>query len=663
MIGLILAQAVAAPVEGVISYPPAFFAAQRPANAKEMLARIPGFTLDYGNSVRGFEGAAGNVLIDGRRPASKTDSLGAILERVPAGKIERIDIIRGGAPGVDMQGKAILANVVLKTDRGVRGKVEAEGSEIGDGRRVANLTFEASGGGERAWEVSGLYGRGFSGLLGQGVGQTGASDGRPGRRTHIDTEDDGWLRQLTGAYERPLAGGKLRVNGLVYNDHLKFEEDDVDAASGAATAYDEIVHHDDRELGANFSRDLSARTKLELVGLWHDSGFDLTGVSSGPDGREVFDVDRTTRETIVRGVFKHTWTPALSGEIGAEAADNRLRSRSGFEVDGVDVPLPAANVRVHEARKEAFAKASWRISRAWSLDGQVRYERSTISSVGDVQLGKTLSFVKPRLLATWSPGPSTQVRLRGEREVGQLDFDAFVARGSLNSATGVTAGNPDLEPERAWLVEVAFEQQFWSRGALVLTASHAEIQGVVDRGPVFTPTGVFDRPANIGDGSRDVLKAELTLPLEKLGLTGGLLKGFVTRRWSQVEDPTTLTERRISAQRPVEWEVKVIQDLPARNMTWGVELYGGYQNTLYRFNATDTYKLDPFLMTYVEWRPRPDIHVRAELENITRRGYRQSTTTFTGLRDAEGLGPARLSDRNFHFGRILYLRIRKTFGG
>ena len=65
----------------------------------------------------------------------------------------------------------------------------------------------------------------------------------------------------------------------------------------------------------------------------------------------------------------------------------------------------------------------------------------------------------------------------------------------------------------------------------------------------------------------------------------------------------------------------------------------------------------------LEWRPRPDVQVRVEWENITRRGYRQSTTTFAGVRDPEARGPAALSDRNFHFGQIVYARIRKTFGG
>ena len=30
--------------------------------------------------------------------------------------MEKIDVIRGGAPGIDMQGQPVIANVVLKTE-------------------------------------------------------------------------------------------------------------------------------------------------------------------------------------------------------------------------------------------------------------------------------------------------------------------------------------------------------------------------------------------------------------------------------------------------------------------------------------------------------------------------------------------------------------------
>ena len=105
LIAMLLAQAVAAaapdsapPADGVISYPPAFFAAQQPPSALDMVQRLPGFAFSAGDAIRGYEGGGGNVLIDGQRPASKTDNLEELLRRIPAGQVERIDLIRGGAP-------------------------------------------------------------------------------------------------------------------------------------------------------------------------------------------------------------------------------------------------------------------------------------------------------------------------------------------------------------------------------------------------------------------------------------------------------------------------------------------------------------------------------------------------------------------------------------
>src|SRR4051812_9582116 len=80
--------------EGVTTYGPDFFASYRPSNAAEMVARLPGFTLDTGSSARGYEGSAGNVLIDGQRPATKTDTLDQLIFRIPASAVDHIDVIR-----------------------------------------------------------------------------------------------------------------------------------------------------------------------------------------------------------------------------------------------------------------------------------------------------------------------------------------------------------------------------------------------------------------------------------------------------------------------------------------------------------------------------------------------------------------------------------------
>lgn len=663
MIGLVLAQAVvtaAAPAEGVIAYPPAFFSAQEPGTARDMVERLPGFLLESGSTARGFEGTAGNVLIDGRRPASKTDTLHDILDRIPASKVARIEVIRGGAPGIDMQGRAVVANIVLKKDTAVRGHVEAESSHVPDGRTFGGLKAQASGGGgERKWEASGVFGRNFSGLAGPATAVTQSP--MQIRRLDIASEDDGWIHIATGAYELPTAGGTLRLNGRYYGQNLKFEEDSRDRASGVVRSTDQIARADDYEAGLRYIRRLSSRATVELIALDQGSDYRVRSSLAAAGAEQRFALAQDTRETIGRAVVKHGWSPTLSFELGAEAAHNTLESQTAFVVDGVPVSLPDANVSVAEDRGEVFGKFSWRASPRLSLDGSVRYERSKVTSEGDVSLTKSLAYLKPRLVAAWSPDEVSQLRVSIEREVGQLDFSDFVAQASLNTDTGVTAGNVDLEPERAWAFEAALERQFWGRGSLILTARSSHISGVVDRGPVVTAAGVFDRPTNIGQGRKDVLRLDLTVPLEKAGLKGAQLKGFVVKRWSRVEDPTTGERRQISGLRHIEWEAHVTQDLPQHNLTWGVSGYGGWQVYDYRFNAVDERKLDPFVMIFTEWRPRPDISVRAEVGNLTNRGYRRITLTHPGPRGA-GAAPT-LTERETYFGRNYFIRVRKTFGG
>ena len=85
----------------ILVYQAAFFADARPNTAYDMIGRLPAFTFDDGTSARGFAGTAGNVLIDGQRPTAKTDDLLSILSRIPASDVDRIEVIRGGAPGID----------------------------------------------------------------------------------------------------------------------------------------------------------------------------------------------------------------------------------------------------------------------------------------------------------------------------------------------------------------------------------------------------------------------------------------------------------------------------------------------------------------------------------------------------------------------------------
>lgn len=659
--------ATATPQEGVVSYPPAFFAAQQPQNAWEMLLRLPGYTLDTGDDIRGFEGGGGNALIDGQRPTSKTDNLEEILRRVPVGQIERIDLIRGGAPGIDMQGKSVIANVVRKQTGGIRGLVAIANNHVYDGRNGAGARLELTG---RNWEASARTGRGIDDGAGDGPGLQVTSSGSILERSQIDSEGDGRDWTLTGAYEQPVLGGKLRVNGRRYHDKFKLEQDQlILLPTPGVESYDGTFLNDETEFGGRFNRAFGG-WQLELIGLRKEQEEGERSAFSQAASDSVFKLERDSSETIARAVLRYRFSDQLSVEGGAEGAINKLDSRAAVFDNGQAVDLPAANVGVEERRGEVFVKGTWRPSTKWSVDGGVRVEASDISADGDAQLEKSLSFVKPRLLVTWAPTAATQLRARAERVVGQLDFDDFVASGDFDTGTGVTAGNPDLNPEQAWVGEVALEQKLWGGGVAVLTYRHSDLSDVIDRGPVRVvstdpatgqpTTSVFDQPTNIGSGTKDELIAELTLPFDRFGLKGAQLKGDVTWRRSRVTDPTTGETREISGLRPLEWNATFTHDLPQWRMTYGVDAYGGWRRTYYRFDQIETVKLKTYVRPFAEWRVQPDLFLRIELPNVTSRGLRRIREVYDGPRDTGQLKFT--EDRDLQFGRMYYVRIRKTFG-
>jgi outer membrane receptor protein involved in Fe transport len=513
--------------------------------------------------------------------------------------------------------------------------------------------------GPRTWE-GGLTLSGFTDDgLGDGPRTQTNGAGVPTLAGHIHSQGWGTQNILTAAGETPLADGRLRINIRISPQVYDSNELDTIILPDSHTEHD---HQDDNnlqtELGARYNRGFGARTTIEVVALRQDRTERYADAFTTPSDAQIFHQDTRTSETILRGVVKFQQNAKLSWEAGAEGAYNTLANRILFSDNGAFQQVPAANVDVDEKRGEAFAKAVWRPFSTLTIEGAVREEGSRIESTGDVNLQKSLYFTKPRIAVTWAPNADNQVRLRYEREVGQLDFGAFTA--STNLVAGVvTAGNPNLEPQQDWASEIAYERHFWGSGAVVLTLRHMEITDLIDRAPVRAPDGsFFDTPANIGSGKEDDAVVTATIPLDKIGLKGAQLRGDYTRRWSEVLDPTTGGKRPISGQHPSDWDAHYSQTVGV--FIYGVDAYGGWQQRNYRFNAIQIDKLGTFVTPFVEWKPNPKLSWRIELDNVTARGFKHTFENYNGPRNLVPL--ATVDQRIVHPGRVFYLRLRKTFG-
>lgn len=653
----------------VDAYPASFFASSRPNTALDMVGRLPGFSLDEGADVRGFAGTGGNVLIDGRQPASKSDSLANQLGRIPAANVERIEIIRGGAPGIDMGGRSLVANVVRKradsfeqTATALTNWFVQRGTLIPGGSYTA-----ARQAGETGWDLSLSRGTSFDDSVGGGRRVRRDASGALLSDERAGTEADGGGYSARGAYKRPLWGGELRANASASD----FDFKDEDHFTGGPARIDSVGTSDDAdgEAGLNFTRPLGARWSMEAVGLQKlgRSRFD-SRLERGA-GRRDFSSRATTGESIGRGVLRFRRSETLSFEGGAEAAFNFLEGQASLTEDGSAAPLPSADVRVEELRGEAFAQANWRPRPTLAVELGARFETSTIRQSGDAELERSFFYPKPRALLTWTPAPSRTYRLRLERELGQLDFDDFVSSASLTDER-VAAGNPELEPPKTTVLEAVAEHRFWDKGAVTLTLRREAIADAIDRvlvrvrpdpdpGP-DAPDIVFDAPGNIGEGTNAEIELEVTLPLDRLGVRGGELKADLEFRNSEVTDSTTGDLRRISGQRPDEIEFSFRQDLPERRLTWGAEYTDGFEERDFRFDEVSGFGLNRYFGLFAEYKPIPKLSLRVELNNLGRYTLTRRRAVYAGERDSSLLlfaetYPTRSQNR-------VFLRVRRTLG-
>ena len=171
---------------------------------------------------------------------------------------------------------------------------------------------------------------------------------------------------------------------------------------------------------------------------------------------------------------------------------------------------------------------------------------------------------------------------------------------------------------------------------------------------------VTDGPANDGDGTKDEAAVSLSAPLDRVWLKRATIKGPATWRRSQVVDPTTGDDREISGLHPVDWEVHFTQDLPGLKANWGVDVFGGFGESNYRLTEIETKKYETFATVFAEVKPRPDLILRVEIQNVTARDVQRIREVYAGPRDRAVL--AYTDVRNLEWGRCLFVRLRKTFG-
>ncbi|HEY2836722.1 MAG TPA: TonB-dependent receptor [Rhizomicrobium sp.] len=637
----------------VLVYPASYFARMELNTAHDMVTRLPGFVfIDTDTTKRGFAGSAGNVLINSVRPSAKTDILSALLDRIAMSRVERIEVIRGSAPGIDMQNQTVVANIVLKRADETEIIATVANTSYGDGHQGPAASLEVTGRlGENAYDLT------ISRL--NAIDDDSAGNGVrtltvPGRPAQIDADHRRGAEQvgygLNASLSRPVFAGDFTANlalqQTTFNSSVFYDEP-------GAMNFPSSHKARSAELGVNWDRNFG-QTEVSLVGLerLQRDQRSAAAISSGLS-QSFFSVSDTS-ESILRATARYTVSPDLMLESGLEGAYNTLDGHSNFISNGAAVALPGANPNVNEKRGEVSAKASWHLDPQWSIEAGTRFEFSTIAAHG--LPSRSFSFLKPRLLVTWSPLPDHQVRLRAERLVGQLDFDNFIASSNFAS-NGINAGNLSIRPDRRWQFEGDYEVHFWGNGALVLSYTREQISDLVDFIPVG---GGLDGPGNISSATNNIYDLELSMPLDRLGWTGGTFKPSLVWKDAAVPDPVTGAIRQISGVQDRKLVFNFLQDIPDWHSSLELTAQTAFTRPNFRIAQVNILRLHPvYLELDWDYKPEPDLDLQIKLQNFVPYQYELTEYNYAGPRDVSPL--ASIQDEHMHSLPRLFVQLRKTF--
>jgi hypothetical protein len=436
---------------GVLVFEPAFFAEARPNTALDMVERVPGFSVNDGAGTRGFEGSVGNILINGARPASKNDTGSNVLNRTLAANVERIELIRGGAPGIDMQGFSVVVNVILKSTSSREHVVNLNTQLFEGGQDVYGGTYQFTAReGDRTWGVTISDGMGTSDSNGHGRVLRVDANGNVLRDEHYFNDSFGGGWGVRGNYAGPLFGGKIdltaRYGGNDWNQYS------LQTAPGVIRDNRYNEDGNSGEFGVVYTRPINDKLSLEtrLIHEWNDFeslSTALTTLNNVPGDLQAFGSEGNASESILRGLLRYERSSKWTFEGGAEVAYNMLDTTQAFTIGGVPVPLPSASVKVEEIRGEAFGKALWRMRDDLTLEGGLRLEASTISSPPGRRWRTTscasASSVRSAssISATSPPPPTSRTRTCSAATSTCRPSRAGSSRRSASGASGATASS------------------------------------------------------------------------------------------------------------------------------------------------------------------------------------------------------------------------------
>lgn len=544
----------------------------------DVLKRLPGITIGgvqgRGGDIRmrGLGSGYTQILLNGdpSPPGFSMDSLAPDM-------IERIEIMRAATAEYSTQAIAGTINIVLKRAIVTAQRELKIGLQSDNHQPGTNINFQVS---DKAGKYSYAVGGGITYAKQDrpGTDVTTIQDPNGVETTRRESADDG-----RGFYKALNLAPRVNIN-LGPNDVLTSQSfvsasrwqgvstSDIDTLFGTLPQFSRS-NQDVGQTNEALRTDLSWTHKMAggarldaKVGVnyahrdttidYHD--FNLGDVLALTRNVDSYASDRgvTTNGKYTLPLADHALTAGWDGAWShhGEARIQRDASTIGFPIANLDQDFDATVARI-----AVFGQDEWSITKQWSVYLGLRWEAIRTRSAGaDYSAVENTSSVWSPLFQTLYklPSKSDQLRLGLTRTYKAPVINQLIPRrfNAVNNTatTPDTQGNPNLKPELAWGLDLAFEHNI-EGGGLLSASTYLRRIDDNQRNNTFLIDGSWvSMPINTGKAQAHGVELEAKFPLRHFYKTAPAIdvRANLARNWSTL-DHVPGPNNRLVSQTPV----------------------------------------------------------------------------------------------------------------
>lgn len=625
--------------EGVRIFAPDYYDEFDPISALQLVFRTPGFNPQESDGGRGLSGVRSNILIDGRRPPPKGQSIRQQLREMPVAGVQFIELIDAGARlDIDMQGYPQVVNVITVENAPAYYEVTTQMHRAGTGdinqENERNTQIEATG--SFSW-------RGHEFTM-SGDTRDG-SNKSPAGFVSIDPANPEQRISSLNRWDQDNSGVQLVGDFTLPNDSSLEVSTRFNSFQGASTPIpldngvdpNEFVtqssdnQNDQKDISAEYLRPFGENSTMTFAFV--DAVQEQISESSLIDSDGVLSSisDRESGETAARVVITQPLSQRLTVRSEATTAFNYFEGGFSLFADGVQIPVEGSDSRVEEDRRSVEGSVDWSFSDRWTLQGTVgveSYEIETREASSGIQTDP-----KGQISLLFRPQARTTFTLESSREIGQLSFGQFLASSNLSSEI-ITAGAVTLEPERSWRHAAIYDRRFGDVGVMRFELARREVDNPVRQVALSDSLIVAQ---NTSPRLIDEARVQLEYPFERFGREDLILAIQTRLRQSDTIDPVTFEARDVSGVQTRNWSVEFRRDPGEGRLAWNFFVSGQKDGKDYSVRLIGESDSRSDWGASVEWEPIDGLKFRTELQGPQTTRY---TSTFFAAVRSPGLQPS-----------------------